>query len=177
VAYEVARALQAPLDIWVVRKVGVPGQPELGAGAVAEGGVLYLSPDVMAAVGVSKADLASVIERERSEVQRRVRRFRDGRPRPELKDRTVIVVDDGIATGGTVRAALRAIRSESPRKVVLAVPVAAPGALEDMAEEVDQVVCLLAPPALQSIGAWYTDFSQVDEDEVLRLLDEARSST
>lgn len=175
VAYEVALSLEAPLDVWVVRKVGVPWQPELGAGAVAEGGVLYLSRDVMASVGVSEADLAAVIERERGEVERRVRRFRSGRPRPQLRDRTVIVVDDGIATGGTVRAALRAIQAESPRKVVLAVPVAAPATLEEMATEVDQVVCLLAPPTLQSIGAWYADFSQVDEDQVLRLLDEARS--
>jgi putative phosphoribosyl transferase len=174
VGYEVARALHAPLDVWVVRKVGVPWHPELGVGAVAEGGYLYLSRDTMETLGLSDEDLSDVVERERLEVEVRVRRFRSGRPRPDLSGRSVLLVDDGIATGGTVRAAVRAIRAEGPKRIMLAVPVAAADTLAELAPEVDQIVCLLTPRSMHAIGLWYEDFRQVSSDEVVLLLDMGR---
>jgi putative phosphoribosyl transferase len=173
VGFEIARQLHAPLDIVVVRKVGVPWHRELGAGAVAEGGFLHLSADVVSAVGLTEEDLAPIIDEKRREVEARVRRFRAGRARAELRDRTVILVDDGIATGGTVRAALQAVKAAAPRQVVLAVPVASPEILESLAPEVDRIVCPLVPPHLHAIGLWYEDFGQVDDDEVVRLLEES----
>lgn len=174
VGYEVARALRAPLDVWVVRKVGVPWHPELGVGAVCEGGYLYLSREILTQVGLSEEELSRVIERERAEVEQRVRKFRGNRPPPQLRGRTVILVDDGIATGGTVRVALRALRAEEPDKLVLAVPVAAPDILDALAPEVDRIVSLLAPRDLYAIGLWYEDFQQVTDDEVVHLLERAR---
>jgi putative phosphoribosyl transferase len=174
VGYEVARALHAPLDVWVVRKVGVPWHPEFGVGAVAEGGYLYLARETMAALGLSDEDLSGVIESERLEVEQRVRRFRSGRPRSRLAGRSVLVVDDGIATGGTARAAIRSIRAENPARIVLAVPVASPDTLAELAPEVEQIVCLLAPASMQAIGLWYEDFRQVSSDEVVRLLERRR---
>lgn len=174
VAAEVARALSAPLDVCVVRKVGVPWQPELGAGAVAEGGQLYLSPAVLAACGLTEASLAGAIAAERREIDERVKKFRGDRPRPPLHGQTVIVVDDGIATGGTVRAAIQSIRAEGPKKIILAVPVASPEAVEELSAEVDRVVALQTPASLMAIGYWYDDFTQVSDDAVVRMLDRAR---
>lgn len=170
VADEVARALGAPLDVWVVRKVGVPWQPELGVGAVAEGDFVYLERANVAAVGLGKTQLEDVVELKRAEVRDRVARFRGSRPRPELSGRTVILVDDGIATGGTVRAAVRSIRAEGPSRIVLAVPVAAPQTVQELRAEVDDVVCLVEPPQMWAIGMWYEDFTQVSDDEVLHIL-------
>lgn len=175
VGYEVARALRAPLDVWVVRKVGVPWHPELGVGAVCEGGYLYLSREILDQVGLSEEKLSGVITRERAEVEQRVKKFRGHRPPPPLRGRTVIVVDDGIATGGTVRVALRALRAEQPGKLVLAVPVAAADTVDRLMPEVDQIVSLLAPRDLYAIGLWYEDFQQVSDDEVVRLLERARA--
>ena len=177
VGYEVARALGAPLDVWVVRKVGVPWHPELGLGAVAEGGYLHISRKMVADIGISKEELEQAIESKRAEVEARVRRFRGERPPPELQGRTVILVDDGIATGGTVRAALRAIKAAGPRQVVLAVAVASPDVLASLASEVDRVVCPLVPEALYAIGLWYEDFRQVSDSEVVRLLEQSRGRT
>ena len=174
VGYEVANALAAPLDVWVVRKVGVPWQPELGVGAVAEGGYVYLSRTMLRETGLSEAGLASTIAAKRREVAERVTRFRGTHARPALRDRTVIIVDDGIATGGTVRAAVRSIRAEVPKAIVLAVPVAAPSSLEELAPEVDRVIALLTPPQLLAIGYWYDDFTQVSDDDVVRLLEQCR---
>jgi putative phosphoribosyl transferase len=171
VGYEVARALDAALDVWVVRKVGVPWHPELGVGAVAEGGYTYLQPGMLAALGLSERELDDVIERERSEVQRRVKIFRAGAPPPDVAGRTILLVDDGIATGGTVRVALRAIRAQRPKRLVLAVPVAAPETLDELASEVDETVCLLAPRSMHAIGLWYQDFRQVSNEEVVHLLE------
>lgn len=174
VGYEVARALDAPLDIWIVRKVGVPWHPELGVGAVAEGGYTYLQRGMLAALGLSEGELSDVLQRERAEVQRRVKLFRAGAPPPSVAGRTILLVDDGIATGGTVRVALRAIRAQRPKRIVLAVPVAAPDTLEQLASEVDRTVCLLAPTSMHAIGLWYQDFQQVSNEEVVRLLAQRR---
>ncbi len=174
VGYEIARALHAPLDVWVVRKVGVPWHPELGAGAVAEGGYVHLNQDVLEHIGLSEAELAKIVQSKQREVQERVRLFRGDHPPPVLRDRTVIVVDDGIATGGTVHAAIRSIRAQGPKAIVLAVPVASPEVVEVLGREVDGLVCLRMPPDLYAIGVWYVNFSQVSDDQVARLLDRAR---
>jgi putative phosphoribosyl transferase len=174
VAEPIARALRAPLDVWVVRKVGVPWQPELGVGAVAEGGYLYLNRKDLAALGLTVAELDQVVQAKAQEVEQRVRLFRGGQPGPVLRDRSVIVVDDGIATGGTARAALRSIRAQQPSSILLAVPVAAPEALEELAGEVDQVLCLLQPADLGAIARWYADFRQVSDEEVMAVLERAR---
>jgi putative phosphoribosyl transferase len=174
VAHEVARALQAPLDVWVVRKVGVPWHPELGIGAVAEGGFSYINPDVLQGVGLTRDQIEGIVQVKQREVEERVSSFRSGRPPPLLRDRTVILVDDGIATGGTVRAAIRSIRAQGPRAIVLAVPVAAPDTLAELAAEVDRIVCLAKPDHLGAIGFWYADFTQVSDDDVLRVLEDAQ---
>ncbi len=174
VAYEVARALGAPLDVWVVRKVGVPWQPELGVGAVAEGDAVYLSEDMLAQLALPRAALADAVAVKRREVAERVRRFRGDRPAPTVRGQTVLLVDDGIATGGTVRAAILALRALAPRRLVLAVPVAAAQAVAELAPLVDRVVALLTPADLQAIGLWYEDFTQVSDDEVVELLERAR---
>jgi putative phosphoribosyl transferase len=174
VADEIARALHAPLDVWVVRKVGVPWHEELGVGAVAEGGSVHLNDDVLEHVGLSQDELSEAIARKQREVEERVKLFRGGLPRPELRDRTIILVDDGIATGGTVRAAIGSIRAQHPKAIVLAVPVASPEAVEELTHEVDRVVCLRTPADLYAIGLWYRDFGQVSDEEVIRLLERAR---
>jgi putative phosphoribosyl transferase len=175
VAYEVARALSALLDVWVVRKVGTPGHEELGLGAIAEGGATYLNEELMAELGVSPGDVADLYARKAAEVDARVERYRQGRPPPEIEGRTVIVVDDGIATGGTMRAALRAIRARGPRRLVLAVPVGALHTLASMRPDADEVVCLYADPYLSSIGAYYDDFRQTTDEDVMDLLERARA--
>ena len=174
VGAEVARALDAPLDVWVVRKVGVPWAPELGVGAVAEGGVLFLDPEGLARVGISAEDLQDVVHAQRREVQERVSRYRRGHPAPRLAGRALILVDDGIATGGTVHAALQALRARRPGRIVLAVPVAATQSLELLAPLVDELVCVQPPARLRSIGDWYEDFREVSDDEVVRLLSQDR---
>jgi putative phosphoribosyl transferase len=176
VAYEVARALDAPMDIWIVRKVGVPGHTELGLGAVAEGGHVFLSQEIMRYVGLSSETVTAAARSEAAEVERRVRQFRGDRPAPAVEGKTVILVDDGIATGGTVRAAILALRAQRARKIVLAVPVAAADSIEELRPEVDDVVCLLAPSDLYAIGLWYEDFRQVSDDEVQALLERARQA-
>ncbi len=166
VAFEVARALDAPLDLCVVRKLGVPWHPELGVGAVAEGGTLYVSREVLAQVDLPARELEAVITQKRAEVEARVKKFRAAHPRVPIEGRTVILVDDGIATGGTVHAAVRALAAERPKRIVLAVPVAAPDAVAELKPEVDAVVSLMLPAELHAIGLWYEDFTQVTDDEV-----------
>ncbi len=174
VGFEVARALGAPLDVLVVRKVGAPYQPELGMGAIAEGGALFLDPALVGAVGASPGDVERIVSREGDEVERRVRRYRKGRPLPDLTARTVLLVDDGVATGGTVRAAIRALRGLGAGRIVVATPIAAAETAERLEREADELVCLELPPALWAIGSWYDQFDQVTDDEVISLLDRAR---
>ena len=175
VAYEVAVALGAPLDVLVVRKLGVPFQPELGMGAIAEGPTLYVNRELVDRTGVSRDEIMTAIRREAAEVHRRVIRFRGDRPALDVRGRTVILVDDGIATGSTTVAAIKALRRRRAGRLILAVPVGASETMATLRPLVDEVVCLSRPPALHSVGAWYEDFRQVPDDEVVRLVEQARA--
>lgn len=172
VAAQVARAYRWPMDVIVSRKLGAPSQPELGLGAVSEGDMSWIDAQLVQQLGVRPEELDAIVARERDEVRRRAARFRRGRPFPDVHDRTVIVVDDGIATGGTIRAALRTLRPLRPRSLVLAVPVGARDTVEALRPEVDELVVPLRPSDLFAIGAWYDDFRQVADETVIRLLDE-----
>ena len=173
VAVEVATALGCPLEVFVARKLGLPGSPELGVGALAEGGEPLLDELLLALLGLSPDDLAGTVERERAELARRVQHYRGDRPLLELTGRQVVLVDDGLATGVTARAALRALQGKAAR-LVLAVPVCAPGAAEALRSEADDVVCALRPAAFRAVGAWYEDFDQTTDAEVLALLAASR---
>ena len=170
VAYEVAQVLGAPLDVLVVRKIGAPGNPEYGVGAVAEGNVRVLEPEAVRRMLMSVEELDTAIARARAEVEARVLRYRDGRPPLDVRGRTAIVVDDGLATGGTARAALRAVRARGPRRLVLAVPVGAPETVHALREEADLVVCLRQPETMWAVGLWYEHFEQTTDAEVAQLL-------
>jgi putative phosphoribosyl transferase len=173
VAYEIAAALKAPLDVLVARKIGAPGNAELGVGAVAEGGVRVLSDAAIRSLLISAEELEHATARAVSEVAEGVRRYRAERPPISLANTTAVVVDDGLATGGTARAALRAVRAQGARRVVLAVPVGVPDTVRELADEADAVVCLLEPQPLWAIGLWYQDFAQVSDEEVRELLSRA----
>ena len=170
VAAEVASALQAPLDVLVVRKLGHPGEPELGVGAIAEGGVSVVNRELMAHLGISAVALEQVAEVERTELERRVDRYRGGHPRVPVAGRTVVLVDDGLATGFTARAAIDGLRRAGAGTVWLAVPVAPADTLAELRSIADAVVCLQTPDRFRAIGEWYDDFSQVSDAEVTGLL-------
>jgi putative phosphoribosyl transferase len=174
VAYEVAQALGAPLDVVVVRKLGVPFQPELAMGAIAEGGVRVLVPRIVHAARVTEAELTFAERREGTELLRRSRRYRDGAAPLDLTGRTVVVVDDGLATGATARAAIASVRARGARHVVLAVPVGATESVDLLAQEADEVVCVETHDDFLAVGEWYDDFSATSDDEVVTLLDAAR---
>ncbi|HUJ25376.1 MAG TPA: phosphoribosyltransferase family protein [Myxococcales bacterium] len=176
VGYEVARALGAALDVLVVRKLGAPGQPELGLGAIAEGGAMWVDPSLLRELDVSPHDLEQIAHREAMELERRIAMYRGGRPLPAMKDRTVIVVDDGVATGATVRAAIKAIVEQKPRRLILAVPVIAAEAVRVLRREVDDLVRVVAPEDFYAVGAWYDEFSQTGDEEVISLLEKARDA-
>ncbi|MFJ9911029.1 phosphoribosyltransferase family protein [Actinacidiphila glaucinigra] len=173
VAYEVAQALHVPLDVIVVRKLGVPYHRELGFGAIGEGGAKVLSDDIVRMGHVSRADIDSVEHREEAELARQAHRFREGRPRTSLAGRTVLIVDDGVATGATALAACEVARAQGAARIVLAVPVASPQSLPALRHAADDVVCLSAPNAFFAVGEWYHDFSQTADDEVSGLLKQA----
>jgi predicted phosphoribosyltransferase len=171
VAFEVARQLKAPLDILVVRKIGVPGQPELAMGAVASGGVVIRNEQVIRAVGVGSDRFDAAVGAARDELTERDAALRGAELSVDLTDRTVIVVDDGMATGSTMRAAVEALRTMQPERIVIAVPVGAPEVVDQMGAIADDVVCLLTPRNLVAVGSWYRHFGQTTEMEVRRLLD------
>lgn len=173
VGYEVAVAMSAPLDVFVARKVGAPGHEEFGIGAIAEGGESVMD-DVVLRLGISTAAFAVLAKREETELDRRVERYRGGSSLPDLAGRDVILVDDGLATGVTAEAALKAIRRLNPARVVLAVPVCAPDSQVRLGAIADRVVCLAAPQAFRAVGVWYDDFSPTTDSEVLELLALAR---
>ena len=170
VGYEVARALEAPLDIFLVRKLGAPGHEELAMGAVASGGVSVLNEDVVDALGIPQSIIERVTAREIEELNRRERLYRGGRPAPDIQGRTVIVVDDGLATGATMRAAIQALRLQKPARVVVAVPIASPEICEALRSEADDVVCAMTAEPFVAVGNWYEDFTQTTDDEVQRRL-------
>ena len=177
VAFEVARALGAPLDVIVVRKLGVPFQPELGMGAIGEAGARVVDERVVVAAGVSAEEFAAVEAHERSELERRVRRFRGTRPPVSLAGRTVVIVDDGIATGSTARAACQVARAQGAARVVLAVPVAPPETVATLCRHADEVVCIEMPARFLAVGEFYKDFSQTSDGEVVALLERAALAT
>ena len=177
VGYEIARALQAPFDIFIARKLGAPGRRELGIGAVAQGGVRVLNERIVQALGVREEYIERVTAKETAEIERRLRLLRGNRPEPEIRGRTVILVDDGLATGVTAWAAILALRRRAPRRLVLAVPVCASQTIETTRSEVDELICLKVPSDLMAIGFWYLNFEQVPDEEVIKLLKAARRAT
>ncbi len=173
VGYEVARALNTPLDVFVVRKIGVPWQPELAMGAVASGGTLVLNPEVVRGVGISNTEFEQAVSREMKELEQRERRYRGERPPLDVKGRTVILVDDGLATGSSMRAAAKALRERQPARLVIAAPVAAAATCQELRAEGYEVVCAATPEPFLAVGQWYREFSQTSDEEVRQLLDRA----
>ena len=173
VAYEVARALRLPLDVFVVRKLGVPGHEEFAMGAVASGGIRVMNERVVLGLGIPDAVVEVVAAREAKELERRERLYRGARPPPDLSNSTVIVVDDGLATGSTMKAALAALRVEQASRIVVAVPVAAEEACEGLRNEADEVVCVGTPEPFHAVGVWYANFGQTTDEEVTALLADA----
>jgi putative phosphoribosyl transferase len=177
VAYEVARELGAPLDVFMVRKLGVPGHEELALGAIATGGIRVLNQELVKQLRLPPAAIEAIEARERRELERRERAYRGDRPPPDLTGRTVILVDDGLATGSTMLAAVQAVRQDNPARVVVAVPVADPDVCASLQEVADEAVCAITPQPMRAVGMWYEDFSQTTDDEVRELLARARHPT
>jgi predicted phosphoribosyltransferase len=170
VAYEVARALNAPLDVFLVRKLGLPGHEELAMGAIATGGVRVLNEQVVRALNIPGYVIDAVAGWEDEELRRRERLYRGDRPPPDVRDRTVILIDDGLATGSTMLAAVKALRKLQPARIVVAVPTAAPDTCELLKAEVDEIICAITPEPFHAVGLWYEDFSQTTDEEVRELL-------
>ena len=173
VAFEVAQQLKAPLDVFLVRKLGVPGHEELAMGAIASGGTRVINEDVVRYLQIPGEVIDAVAVDEQRELERRERTYRDGRPAPQVKDRVVILIDDGLATGSTMRAAAAALRKQNPSRIVVAVPVAPAETCEEFRKEVDEVVCAATPEPFQGVGLWYDNFSQTSDEEVRQLLNRA----
>lgn len=176
VAHEVANRLCAPLDVFVVRKLGVPGYEDLAMGALASGGVIVLNEGAVQYLGIPDDRIDAVVEREGEELARRERAYRGDRPALDVTGKTVLLVDDGLATGATMRAAIEGLRRRSPAHIVVAVPIAAPATCEELRAEVDDVVCAATPEPFHSVGQWYVDFSQTTDEEVREILDLHRAA-
>ncbi len=174
VGYEVARALNAPLDVFIVRKLGVPGYEELAMGAAATGGVRVLNENVVRNLNIPEYVVDAVADWETQEIQRREQVYRGNEPPPDVAGKTVILVDDGLATGATMHAAIKALRQQHPERIVVAVPTAAPETCEEMKAEADEAICAITPEPFYAVGLWYEDFSQTTDEEVRELLAQAR---
>jgi putative phosphoribosyl transferase len=177
VAFEVAEALGAPLDVFVVRKLGVPGHEEYAMGAVASGGVIVLNEEATRSLRIPVSAIHTVAAREQEEIRRRNRLYRGDRPPLEVRDRTIILVDDGLATGSTMRAAVEALRKQSPKRIVVAVPVGAVSSCRQLRDTADEVICPATPDPFEAVGLWYDDFIQTEDAEVRDLLDLSSSRT
>ena len=173
VAYEVAQALGAPMDLFLVRKLGTPGHRELAMGAIASGGIRVLNKEVVRWYRIPELEIERVVREEEQELDRRERAYREGRPPPNLENRIVILIDDGLATGSTMRAAAQAVRQRHPSRVVVAVPVGARDTCAELANVADEVICARMPEPFSAVGQWYLDFAQTDDDEVRRLLQQS----
>lgn len=175
VGFEVARMIDAPLDIMLVRKLGTPGQEELAMGAIASGGVCVLNPDIVAVIDISQEAIEAVAATERQELERRERAYRGNKPPPTVENHCLILVDDGLATGASMLAAVSALRQRKPASIVVAIPVAPPDTVQRLKQEADDVVCLATPEPFSAVGRWYREFSQTSDDEVKSLLKRANS--
>jgi putative phosphoribosyl transferase len=173
VAYVVAEHIGAPLDVFLVRKLGVPWQEELAFGAIASGGTKVLDEDLLSQIELSPAEIDAIVRREQAELERRAQAYRQGRPAVNVRNRTVILIDDGLATGSSMLAGVRALRELEPAEIVVAVPVAPPATCERLRNEADEVVCAFMPEPFWAVGAWYDDFTQTTDDEVRQLLSRA----
>lgn len=177
VGFEVAQALHLPLDVFIVRKLGVPGHEEYAMGAIAGGGVRVLNDDIVRMLDIRESDIEAIVDAEQRELARRELLYRDGRPPPDVRGRSVILVDDGLATGATMLAAVRAVRALQPARTIVAVPTAAAETCDELRREVDELICLSTPEPFRAVGLWYADFSQTTDDEVRDLLQRARDAT
>ena len=177
VAYEVARELRAPMDVFVVRKLGVPSHEELGMGAIATGGVRILDPGIIRELGISQGTIDSVTQREQQELERREHLYRGDSPAPSIQNRTIVVVDDGLATGSTMKAALQALRQQKPRRLIVAVPTAPAETCEQLKLLADEVVCTTTPDPFLAVGGSYIDFSQTTDEEVCAIAGRAAEFT
>lgn len=175
VAFEVAQHLNLPLDVFLVRKIGVPGYEELAMGAIASGGIRAMNEDVVRGLRISAAEIEAAAQKEYEELQRREKLYRGNKPPVNVKNRTVILIDDGLATGATMRAAVAALKKQDPKKIIVAVPVAAPDTCDEFRAEVEEIVCGLQPDNFQAVGFWYKNFSQTSDAEVSHLLRSAGS--
>jgi putative phosphoribosyl transferase len=173
IGFEVARALRAPLDVFLVRKLGVPGHEELAMGAIASGGVRVMNEQVMKRLPIPQKMVDAVAAEEQRELERRERLYRDGRPAPQVRGKTVVLVDDGLATGSTMRAAVTALRQLGPERIVVAVPVGAPETCEEFQHEADEAICASEPDPFYAVGYWYADFEPTSDEEVRELLSQA----
>ncbi len=173
VAYEVAKSFPAPMDLWLVRKLGVPGQEELALGALAGNNICVLNDDIIDALNIDQSAIDTVIAREQAELERRNRIYRQGRPPPDIKEKTIIIIDDGLATGATMRAAIASLRQAGTTRIIAAVPVGAVSTCRKIDQEADELVCLYTPEPFYGVGQWYSDFSQTSDEEVLALLTSA----
>lgn len=176
VAYEVAKALFAPMDLWLVRKLGVPGQEELALGALAGKNIRVLNYDIIDLLNIDETVIDTIVAREQAELERRNRLYRQGKPPPAIEGKTIIIIDDGLATGATMRVAISSLRQAGAARIIAAVPVGAASTCDKIEEEADQLICLHTPEPFYGVGQWYNDFSQTSDDEVLALLNNAATN-